>query len=258
MKPEISEFSYGFALTHELLLSPQFPIVGVPVFPSLIQEGQPGGGWDVRLQRPSVPLFLQFKLADYMKMNSCKEGRQGFPVPCYRMYIRPARLSEQHQMLLDLEDADNDVYYSAPAFHQPSELNDAFENRKLLQRSIWLRPSDIGELPDDEPHSVAFRSVSGPWEFFSERRDLRPRSFQEVAKHLAGRVREHGSRTQSREYWEQTLVKLGAIIESRSARAGRRRLIPDEARRQMEPIVQVAYDAAVFLELQLFVIQERN
>ena len=40
MKPNISEFSYGYALTDELVHSPGSHLVGAPVFPSLYQEGQ--------------------------------------------------------------------------------------------------------------------------------------------------------------------------------------------------------------------------
>jgi hypothetical protein len=47
------------------------------------------------------------------------------------MYIRPARHSEQHEMLLDLENDGNEVYYSAPAFHKPEEFNDAYLNNQV-------------------------------------------------------------------------------------------------------------------------------
>jgi len=49
MKPGISEFYYGFALTSEVL-SHLFPEGArrAPEFPSLYAEGRPGGGWDVR------------------------------------------------------------------------------------------------------------------------------------------------------------------------------------------------------------------
>lgn len=73
MKPNISEFSYGYALTDELVHASGITITGAPVFPSLYSEGQAGGGWDVRIDRPGVPLFLQFKLSDKMKRGNCRE-----------------------------------------------------------------------------------------------------------------------------------------------------------------------------------------
>src|SRR6476659_6247420 len=117
MRPNISEFSYGFAVTSELVQAPG-GVVAAPVFPSLIEEGQQGGGWDVRLDRPGVPLFLQFKLCDQMTRGTCREARQaGFNVPCYRMHLRSARTSRQHEMLLQLEASGQEVFYSAPMFH---------------------------------------------------------------------------------------------------------------------------------------------
>src|SRR5687767_9944038 len=98
MRPTISEFSYGFAITSELVHIGG-GVTAAPVFPSLIAEGQQGGGWDVRLDRPGVPLFLQFKLCDSMTRGTCREAQvAGFNVPCYRMHLRSARVSEQHAM----------------------------------------------------------------------------------------------------------------------------------------------------------------
>jgi hypothetical protein len=44
MTPEISEFSYGFALTHELITLAGQPLRAAPIFSSLIEEGRAGGG----------------------------------------------------------------------------------------------------------------------------------------------------------------------------------------------------------------------
>src|SRR5258708_40251362 len=170
MKPNISEFSYGFVLTYELVQSAGSGLSAAPVFPSLISEGQPGGGWDVRLDRPGVPLFLQFKLSDYMTGAACRERKGGFNLPCYRMNLRRPP-SRQHEMLLDLEATGAEVYYVAPAFHQAEQLNDAFLNGAVRPRSLWIRPSQIGPLPDSKQHHVSFEAIAN-WAFFSEPRRL--------------------------------------------------------------------------------------
>ena len=160
MKQEISEFSYGFALTNELINCCRFPLTAAPVFPSLYQEGQRGGGYDVMLRRPGIPLFLQFKLSRYMiGRNTQEEKKNIFQPPFYRMPIRPIRPKRylnQHQMLLDLENTGNEVYYAAPAFHTLCELNYAYVRHQVALRSLWLKPSFIGPLPDDKRHHVAF------------------------------------------------------------------------------------------------------
>ncbi len=66
MKPDISEFSYAYALVEDLIVWQKTSLTAAPIFPSLIKEGRSGGGYDVRLDRPSIPLFLQFRLSDYM------------------------------------------------------------------------------------------------------------------------------------------------------------------------------------------------
>ncbi|MEN6487902.1 MAG: hypothetical protein ABFD66_03310, partial [Smithella sp.] len=112
MRPDISEFSYGYALTEELIHWHGTELTAAPFFPSLYQEGQEGGGYDLMLERPGMLLFLQFKLSDCMVRNTAREVKDGiFSAPCYRMHIRPARHSQQHEMLLKLENDGNEVYY---------------------------------------------------------------------------------------------------------------------------------------------------
>lgn len=158
MKPDISEFSYGYALTEALIWDTSLPVLGAPVFPSLIQEGQPGGGYDVRISFSGILVFLQFKLADCMKSQMSFEAKNNIlPTPFYRMHLRPRRHSRQHAMLLDLEATREIVLYAAPKFYLSSELNTAYLSRTMIQRSLFIRPSAIGPLPDDRDHHVSFR-----------------------------------------------------------------------------------------------------
>ena len=45
MRPMLSEFSYGYALTEELVSGGTANLTAAPIFPSLYAEGQIGGGW---------------------------------------------------------------------------------------------------------------------------------------------------------------------------------------------------------------------
>lgn len=157
MKPHISEFSYGFAVTEELIHD--LPgLSAAPVFPSLYQEGQTGGGYDVMIEAGAALLFIQFKLCDFMVRSTAHESQEGIlQVPFYRMHLRPGRHSDQHRLLLELEQSGQLVYYAAPMFYRVDEFNDAFLSRSTIERSIWVRPADIGDFPDDEDHHLAFR-----------------------------------------------------------------------------------------------------
>jgi len=63
-----------------------------------------GGGYDVALDRPGQPLFLQFKPSRHIRGWNAKEFQKPtLTRPCYRMYVRPRGRSQQHELLLELE-----------------------------------------------------------------------------------------------------------------------------------------------------------
>lgn len=190
MIPEISEFSYGFALTNELV--GWLELFAAPIFPSLIEEGRSGGGYDVKLDRPGAPLYLQFKRAECMTRRSAREYRrilaQGglLPVPFYRFPITVAATSDQHEMLLALDSAPNHVFYAAPRFHQLSEINDAWHANAVAGRSVFVAPSEIGSL-DDDRHTVAFDRLNS-W-VCSDPRPIRALTSREVLEKLQNTLR---------------------------------------------------------------------
>jgi hypothetical protein len=156
MKPEMSEFSYGFALTNELIALPGAHVVAAPEFPSLQKEGKPGGGYDVKIPFGS-PLFLQFKLSHRLERTNCKEyALMGGPY--FRWHLHALRHSAQHDLLMELEGRGNEVYYVAPAFYQTAELNEHYLSKQIVNNSVGFRPGDIGLLPDEDPHYVVFNS----------------------------------------------------------------------------------------------------
>src|SRR6476646_3347893 len=104
MKPEFSEFSYGYAITEEIVSSMPTGLRAAPVFPNLRQEGQEGGGYDVALNSIGYPIFLQFKKSDYIKKVNKNTKEKDFFTPIfYRMPIHSKRQSKQHQLLIELE-----------------------------------------------------------------------------------------------------------------------------------------------------------
>lgn len=155
MKPDISEFSYGYAVTEELIKKFKAIIVGAPIFPSLYEEGKKGG-YDVAVPIVGRAIFLQFKLSDYLYKLSAKESDK-LNVPYYRMHLRPLKHSKQHELLRKLESNGELVFYIAPEFHLPEELNDAYLNQQVLNRSAAFSPNNIGKL-DDQDHYVVFEA----------------------------------------------------------------------------------------------------
>ena len=173
MRTDFSEFSYGYALTEEFMTNTSGSPVAAPIFPSLVQEGSPGGGYDVMLSLPGVPLFLQFKRPDYMVRGTAREiSAYGLPItlPFYRMHIRSSYISRQHELLLELNKKHAHVFYVAPLFHDVSTLNKHYASNVVHQHSIFIRAISIGRLSDGT-HHVAYNTRRRAW-LCSEPREI--------------------------------------------------------------------------------------
>lgn len=163
MKAEFSEFTYGFSLVNELAKT--LPCIAAPIFPSLLEEGKEGGGYDVELllSKKGKALYLQFKLSDWMKARTAREYRipgHSLSLPYYRFEITSERISEQHSLLLSLEDKQPLTFYAAPEFYLKEDINAYWSSDSVTRNSVFVKPSSIGALPDHSPHRVCFDAAS--------------------------------------------------------------------------------------------------
>jgi hypothetical protein len=149
-----SEFSYGYAMTDNILHSGLPHSSHAPVFPSQFAEGRPGGGYDVMIPLRPVPVFLQFKIPQVVRRRS-NQTPPSYDVPYLRMHLRTWR-PNQHQLMLDLEGTGKLVYYATPDFWTKRKLDEHFTNGRVHERSWYIPPGRIGAL-DDQPHYVAYR-----------------------------------------------------------------------------------------------------
>lgn len=259
MRPDISEFSYGYAVTEELVRWGGASVTAAPVFPSLIDEGRSGGGYDVMLSRPGIPLFLQFKLSDCMVRNNAQEVQDGlFNIPFYRMHLRPARHSRQHEMLLDLEAAGQEVYYSAPAFHTPGELNDAYLNRTVRASSIWLRPSFIGPLPDDRDHCVAFR-IPGATVFRSRpKRIPQPVAFKDFSSFVETALSSRGREALKPDSLQKLAEQITEIAEKRPDITKSKKREAREKLRQHPALERISFYSQIYLGCSVFILSSEE
>ncbi len=153
MKPQFSEFTYGYTVVEELTRNYRF--TAVPTFPTLVEEGRIGGGYDVQVEMQGLPFFLQFKRSDYLSRSNAKYYYI-FGSPYYRFCLHALRYSQQHNLLIHLERCGNPVFYVAPKFHTNLEMHNNYFGRSVARNSIWLAPTEIGNLPDDDEHSICF------------------------------------------------------------------------------------------------------
>jgi len=258
-KCQFSEFSYGYCLTEDLVVGQGMPLVAAPVFPSLIEEGQPGFGYDVRFDRPGTPLFLQFKLVHQMVRSNANEARRGdFQVPFYRMHLRSREISDQHQSLIDLEEADNDVFYVAPGFHTTIALNTNYTQRQVWNRSFKIRPTLIGPFSDDELHHVSFQQPNGNWRRYSEESTKEGRAAQteEIVQELERRIDKRGERS-LREQISDLDASLQRIVNARNIRRKERERIDVDTIGHVDALRRVSYVSRQFFDCQLFFVTRR-
>ena len=253
MKPSFSEFSYGYAVTEDIVRS-QGPLSAAPSFPSLRREGVQGG-FDVALNLPVSPLFLQFKLSDCMVRDTAYEAQMGLlATPFYKMHLQRGDKSRQHKLLLDLEAIGNAVYYVAPAFHLEEEFNRAYMRRSILTDSVMIPPSQIGPLTDDENHHIAFKDARAAFGY------LLSRDWRRVKIHGWGQMVEELNQrqwTQAERPLQELLLKLEAqmlnIVKSHFGEEPRRESITAE-----DPISRVASLSQVIFNCTLFIVQRNT
>jgi hypothetical protein len=157
MKRKVSEFSYGFVLTHELVNAYGYLPTDSPQ--SSRKRKKKDAGDDVDNTPRGYPLFLQFKASEYMKRRNAGESKL-VGLPYFRFALHRKTQSNQHQMLIELEKKGCAVLYATPKLHETLNLNGAFFDRQVVASSLFVSPGEIGELPDNQSHRVVFSGKS--------------------------------------------------------------------------------------------------
>ncbi len=189
MKLGYTEFSFGYAFTENLVRSTTTGPAGAPVFPNLVQEAQLG--YDVSIDLPGFPLFFQFKLPELMVRDTAKEisdyALPRLTTPFFRMPLMRRDLSNQHQLLIDLETGSpGSVFYVTPVMQDQVQFNTAYCAQSVHQSCFFFSPTDIGPLPDDQKHSIAYQQNPKLAWFCSEPKPAKPLDYRDIS----GRLRE--------------------------------------------------------------------
>ena len=175
MRAGFSELSFAYTLTTTLIdylwgVNRGMP---PPYFPTLREERILG--YDVRLGPPGDYRFLQFKLCDGMVRHTAKEiAFEGLELdlPFLRMKLMPSGVSPQHELLVALEERGEAVFYAAPRFYEYEDFVRFCQEGRILEKSVFISPRDIGPLPDTNRHCVSFNSDANFGWVLSEPRKL--------------------------------------------------------------------------------------
>jgi hypothetical protein len=272
MKVGYTEFSFGYAFTENLIRWASARPSGAPVFPNLNQEARLG--YDVQIDFPASPLFFQYKLPELMVRSTAAEISQhalpGMSVPFFRMPLMRRDLSEQHALLMLLErEFPGTVYYAASEIEDNNTFNNAYNAAQVHHRSVFFSPIDIGALPDDRQHAVAYRNGSGDAWLCSEPREisaLRYERIEQKATNLFDQRRFRSLEDTAAEI-QHALLNLtspevraseGAIRQRVQARVGSLTVAPAADARAREVAVEVLVSreiARVGLSLDMFIAQ---
>ena len=157
MKRKVSEFAYGFVLTHELVRGFGYLPTDVPL-PGTEKKRKKAKDEAEPAPPKGYPLFLQFKASEYMKRKNAGESKL-VGLPYFRFPIYRKSQSNQQQLLAELEKRGCLVYYATPKIHEAVNLNGAFFDGRVVAHTLFVSPGEIGELPDNQNHRVVFSGM---------------------------------------------------------------------------------------------------
>jgi hypothetical protein len=257
MKVGYTEFSFGYAFTENLMRSSPTRPTGAPVFPNLFQEG--ALGYDIRINFPAAPLFLQYKLPELMRRGNAFEvdwHRPGLNVPFFRIAMMRKDISRQHELLIELESRyPSKVFYAAPELEDIYSFDRAYNDAAVAQRSVFFSPTDIGPLPDQKTHTIAYKPGLAMGYFFSEPKPIKALTFDELSATLSAAFHvKHFDNLQvaAREMRENVLAVASPIMrQTERLIAGRVR-----ARRRSGPDVAVRSPEEEQAVVDVFVARE--
>jgi len=253
MEAEFTEFSYGFALSFEIVQSFQMVTLGAPRFPSLLDEGRTGG-YDVDFTLVGWPLFLQFKRTEFISRATGYEWLS-YGEPYYRMSIRPRKKSSQHAMLKNYATREPDVYYVAPCFWKMSEFDDHFVSQSVFQNSMFFNLRQVPSLPDDKKHYITFLPNTTGFIWHSDNAERFTSSI--MGSQLFSSIREHRP--------EPVVINAGYLLRLRRNLTDiilehntHNQTRASDFRGANDPLAKVVSDIrhllATYFELQMFVI----
>ena len=153
MKRKVSEFSYGFVLTHELVNAYGYLATDSPQETRRKKKKDSEAAADE--PQSGYPMLLQFKASEYMKRRNAGESKL-VGLPYFRFALHRKTQSNQHQLLIELEKKGCAVFYATPKIHEAVNLNSAFFDHQVVASSLFVNPGEIGELPDNQSHRVVF------------------------------------------------------------------------------------------------------
>ncbi|MBW9113306.1 hypothetical protein JNB88_06545 [Rhizobium cauense] len=148
---------------------------------------------------PAVPLFFQYKLPELMTRASAFEiaGGQcpGLTLEFFRIALMRRDVSDQHRLLIGWESRyPGQVFYAAPCLRDCAAFNTAYNSASVASRSILFSPTQIGPLPDDKVHTIAYKPGLSYGYFCSQPRQIEAETFESLTGRLSQKFKDKNVR----------------------------------------------------------------
>lgn len=178
MRAEFSEREFEFCFNAEFIQKNSGAVIGTPFIPSQRLEALLGFDVEFRLKRGNIQysLFLQHKVSNFI-FNRGGRNRYIYDFhggPYYYFYLKRLERSPQHNLLHNLRQSGEEVYYSAPLFFERNVFTQHFVNNIVIDNSVFIDPSDVGLIADLDLHRISYDQNGTQAAFHSETRKIKP------------------------------------------------------------------------------------
>lgn len=160
---KFSETQFSFCYTFEFLQK-YTPWSLLPFFPSTYIEGQPGYGYDVRVNQN---LYFQFKRPFFVSRRRNPNFRQWDTYGRSYLRIHVDTDDEQFKLLKQLKTHQNEVLYVAPEFYKLDDLSLHYHNHEIVDNSLAVSISDLPAYGSSR-HSLCYLAGGTNIILFSE------------------------------------------------------------------------------------------
>ena len=205
MKAGFYEFEFTVAFIHDFLKKSEArgsqAMVGMP---TPAEEAQVG--YDATLATNGYPRFFQFKRPDFIGASLGNQGWRYPDQPYYRINITPHEWSHQHNLLVNLARRGYEVYYVAPIFHDPQQLDRHRNAEQIMEQSIWVPTRDL-KLQMMGDRSCITYLPDGAWS--SHPGETPTRRSEPSYEYPEGSA---GTRPMNREFYEELRRNLDEIV----------------------------------------------
>jgi len=176
MRPEFSEREFEFCFNAEFIRKNTGAVIGTPFIPSQKLERLLGFDVEFRLRQGNIQysLFLQHKVSHFISNRSGRNVNiyNFHGGPYYYFYLERLDKSPQHNLLYNLRQSGEEVYYSAPIFYKRNVFTQYFVNNVVIDNSVFIDPSSVGLITDFIHHKISYDQNGTRAAFHSESKEI--------------------------------------------------------------------------------------